>query len=346
MYVIRLYRYISLVIVTTVISLCALSQQNIVDSLLQISSLGKKTTLGKEQYYKINNNTVLVYSKPKPFSFITNLPKDALGMIKSPFERKSLIGDAVVVGSTAILLLSDEAIIKGVENFSKNIHLSDESIYNDVVKIKLGSTDVKILRLPGNLNTALYQMGQGFPGLLVGGGLYVYGKIKKDYRAVSTASQLAESFILMGISTQVIKRITGRQTPYRATVPGGKWQLFPSFSDYQNDTPNFDAFPSGHLATVMSTVTILAENYPEKKYIKPIGYTIIGLVGYSMMNNKVHWASDYPLALALGYVSAKQVVKHNRKRLQSLAHKKFDPELNFTLSRSFGVLTPGIVVKF
>jgi membrane-associated PAP2 superfamily phosphatase len=117
----------------------------------------------------------------------------------------------------------------------------------------------------------LYQLGQGFPSLLVSAGLFTYGKIKKKFRALSTANQLAESFILMGVSTQLIKRITGRQTPIASTKHGGEWNLFPSFKAYQTNTPFFDAFPSGHLATLMSTVTILTENYPKKNGLSLLG---------------------------------------------------------------------------
>ena len=73
-----------------------------------------------------------------------------------------------------------------------------------------------------------------------------------------------------------------------------------------------DAFPSGHLATVMATVTVLADNYPEKKWIKPVGYSVVGLVGTAMVGNGVHWVGDYPLAIGLGYVFGKVAVKMNR----------------------------------
>ncbi|MEN9332103.1 MAG: hypothetical protein RLZZ94_1193, partial [Bacteroidota bacterium] len=163
------------------------------------------------------------------------------------------------------------------------------------------------------LNTVFYTLGQGYPALLLGGGIFYYGIRHHDIRAVSTASQLTESFIAMGIATQVVKRITGRQTPIRSTQPGGKWTPFPPFMDYQKNTPSYDAFPSGHLATVICAVTVLAENYPEKKWIKPVGYTLGALVGFSMLNNGVHWAGDYPLAFGIGYGFGKVVAASSRK---------------------------------
>jgi hypothetical protein len=63
----------------------------------------------------------------------------------------------------------------------------------------------------------------------------------------------------------------------------------------------------------MMTITVLADNYPEYSLIRPIGYTLMGLLGFQMMNNGVHWASDYPLALAIGYGLGKVAVSHGRK---------------------------------
>ncbi|MFM9909227.1 MAG: phosphatase PAP2 family protein [Chitinophagaceae bacterium] len=323
------------------------SQSAIIDSteaIINVTEIVRKKPLEKE--YDIGNGKIFIYQKPKLFSFLTKLPKDAAGIVVASFQKKSIKPLLWIAGTTALLLLNDEAISEGVGQFSKNINLSPEEKYKDVLNIKLGKTNTSLLKAPQNINTALYQLGQGFPSLLIGAGLYTYGKIHKDYRAVSTASQLTEAFILMGVGTQLIKRITGRQSPSEAVDLDGSWHPFPSFKNYQNHTPFYDAFPSGHIATLMSTVTILAENYPEKRWIKPVGYSVMGLVGYSMINNKVHWASDYPLAIALGYLCAKQVVKNNRKVINSSLVSKHKATISYTINYVNGRLMPGAVYKF
>jgi membrane-associated phospholipid phosphatase len=307
--------------------------------------LQKKIVLPNEQSYDAGNGKIFIYTKPKPFSFLTNLPKDFVGIAKAPFKKNAVKPVLLVAVSTALLVLLDQPMIDGVEKFSNNIHLNADENYKDILNIKMGKTDISLFKAPKNINTALYQLGQGFPSLLIGAGLFTYGKIHKDYRALSTANQLAESFIVMGLGTQFIKRITGRQTPVAATQRGGAWHFFPSFKNYQTNTPNYDAFPSGHLATLMSTVTILTENYPKKKWIKPVGYSITGLVGYAMMNNKVHWAGDYPLAIALGYLCAKQVVKHNRKVIDNKV-SKHKGTLSYSFDYANGRIIPGVVYKF
>ena len=300
-----------------------------------------------EQAYDVGNGITFIYKKPRAFSFITNLPKDAGGIVSTTFKRKSIKPLFLVAGTTLVLLLADQPVANNVQQFSKNIHFHAEEEYKNVLDLRLGKTNISLFKAPRNLNTAIYQMGQGFPSLLIGAGLFTYGKIHNDYRALSTANQLAETFILMGVGTQLLKRIAGRQSPGNATDDkGGEWQFLPSFKSYQTNTPNFDAFPSGHLATLMSTVTILAENYPEKRYIKPVGYSLIGLVGLSMINNNVHWISDYPLAIGLGYLCARQVVKRNRKIVHSALSKKNKTELSYTFNYYNGRLIPGIVYKF
>ena len=266
---------------------------------------------GQKYFYK---GQYYLYEKPKLLSFIRPLPRDLKNLVVMPFRKENLVYTGAVILSSAILIHYDQQLLDESQRFARRIHLDPSTDYLGLVKIKLGGKDVNVLRAPKNINTFFYQMGQGTPGVLIGTGLFIYGKITKDYRSQSTAGQLLEAFFVQGIACQVIKRITGRQTPDNATRPGGNWHFFPKFSDFQNNTPLYDAFPSGHLATAMATLTVLAENYPEKKYIKPVGYTLIGLISFAMMNNGVHWAGDYPLAIGIGYLAGKLAVWNHRKK--------------------------------
>lgn len=306
---------------------------------MQVNGMGSDTSA---------SNTTFVYKKPRPFDFLTRLPKDAAGIATAPFHRKAIKPLIYITASTILLMMADESINRGLHNFSADIHWHTEEDYRDVITLKGGKSGISLLKFPKNLNTAFYQIGQGFPSLMIGAGLFVYGKIHHNVRAISTASQLAESFILMGAGTQILKRITGRQSPSEVPVElDATWHFFPSFSQFQSHTPNYDAFPSGHLATLMSTVTVLCENYPEKKWIKPVGYGITGMVGLAMINNNVHWASDYPLAIALGYLCAKQVAKSSRhlvKKNDVVFKKK--TSLSYTCHYIGGKLQPGLLYKF
>jgi hypothetical protein len=70
------------------------------------------------------------------------------------------------------------------------------------------------------------------------------------------------------------------------------------------------------LTTFVGAIKIVSENYPAKKWIKPIGYTIAGLLSLSMINNRVHWASDFPLGFALGNGYGKYITRKNKVKLR------------------------------
>lgn len=131
-----------------------------------------------EMHYQLGNGTTLIYEKPKNFGFIRNLPRDAGGIASAAFKKESVKPWIVIAASTGILLLTDQAIADGVIQFSENINLHPEEKNKNLLNFKLSGKDVSLFRLPANINTALYQIGQGFPSLLIGAGLYTYGKNK------------------------------------------------------------------------------------------------------------------------------------------------------------------------
>src|SRR4051812_48499098 len=92
------------------------------DSLASAKNVGPKT----EMRYNVGNGKTLVYYKPKKFGFITSLPKDAAGIVSTTFSKKSINPLLIIAGSTGLLLLTDQAITDGVEDFSRNIHLSPD----------------------------------------------------------------------------------------------------------------------------------------------------------------------------------------------------------------------------
>lgn len=272
----------------------------------------KRNQINDTVQYLYKSDT-LTFAKPNLFKNLAKVPADLWYIAKSPVQKRNWIGLTAVAAGTAIFIVKDQEIISWVRHSSDDIGLNPQTNYN--ILLKFGTT--KIIKIPKNLNTALYQIGEGGTSMMLAGGLWIYGKIKKDRRAISTANDLAGTFVTMGVTTQIIKRITGRESPFLATQSGGRWTPFPSFAEYQRNTSAYDAFPSGHLSTMMATVTVLSYNYPEKKWIKPVGYTLIGLSAWAMMNTEVHWAGDYPLAIAIGYLSGKVTTwRHRTKNKQ------------------------------
>ena len=255
-----------------------------------------------------------IYGKPRSFAFITNLPSDIVQIPKRSFNKHNIKNLLLVAGTSGALIFADQSIYNGTRKFSDNLHLHPEERNKIIWSLKKGNKETVLLKAPKNLNTAFYNIGQGFTTLLVASGFFIQGKISKNNTSLQTASDLTESFIALGLVTQLLKYSAGRQDPIASNSDGGRWRPFPSINAFQKDKTHYDAFPSGHLSTLMAAVTILANNYPENKLIKPIGYSLLALSGFAMVNNGVHWAGDYPLAIGLGYLTG-NIISSRHKRV-------------------------------
>lgn len=229
-------------------------------------------------------------------------------------KKETLITYSIVAVSTAALIYYDQELLDGAKELGDELNINSEDLTRPFISIG----DIQIFRGPTDLGSAMYFIGDGWLHGSMMAGFLTYGLIKDNNRALQTGSQLAEGLITTGIATQLLKHITGRQSPYRSTEDGGSWDFFPDQIEYHKHVPQYDAFPSGHLATAMMTFTVITENYPEYNYwAKPLGWTLLGLLSYQMMNNGVHWAGDYPLAIAIGYGFGKIAVDNGRTIIAS-----------------------------
>jgi hypothetical protein len=145
----------------------------------------------------------------------------------------------------------------------------------------------------------------------IGGLFALYGGVFGDNLALRTGLQCTEAVISNGIMVQLLKRITGRESPLKASSGSGIWQFFPNVTKYQKNQPQYYSFPSGHLSTAMAAVTVISENYPESNYIKPVGYSLMGILGVGLVAKDMHWFSDFPLACGLGYEFGKIITARN-----------------------------------
>lgn len=147
-----------------------------------------------------------------------------------------------------------------------------------------------------------------------------YGLIADDSKALRTASETVEAFLATGITVQLLKRVTGRESPICATQSHGRWKFFPQLSMYQKHQASYYAYPSGHISTAMATLTILADNYPSQTWIKPVGYTMVGGLGVGLVAKGMHWYSDLPLGIALGYVLGKTAAHPEAPEASDVPH--------------------------
>ncbi|MGC4042028.1 MAG: phosphatase PAP2 family protein [Flavobacterium sp.] len=293
------------------------------------------------QEYRINDQLSYVYQKPKFFEFITRLPHDFKLMGNSFVQKDNLAWFGAAIGGTLALIPIDQQIIDSSRDLGDKIGFESGHTYSGPIKM-----------FPTNINSAIFRLGNGFTALVVGGGLLVYGFSENDYRALHTSSEIIEGLIASGLLVQPLKRITGRECPFIAEEngnTGGNWNFFPSFAAYQQRTPAYDAMPSGHLTTLMTTVMIISENYKEYRWIKPVGFTMMGLMGFEMLQSKVHWASDYPIAIFMGYIIGKNIVKSRiteKKNTELGASKKFAPKFGYTFNSAQNFNLIGVKMAF
>lgn len=276
-------------------------------------SIGKRPF---RQEYDLGRFGTYRYERPRFLAPIRDAPRDFWEYGRYTLHRRSLPGLGITAATTALLLLVDQPLVDGTRQFANYIGLDHSSAQDEVLGKQVGALKLAV-RYPVTLNSTFYWIGEGAPSLLIAGSLWAGGLLGRDHRRLATASQLLENALITGIVAQAIKRSAGRETPRLSTRPGGQWRPFPNPFTYQKHVPMYDAFPSGHFSTLASTFTTLAENYPEKRWIYPVGGVVMGAVGYAMMNTGVHWASDYPLSIALGYSFSRLNARRHRTRLDA-----------------------------
>lgn len=245
------------------------------------------------------------YEEPKlnVFSWLTNIPGDWVAASKTIFSKSSVTPFLWVVGSTAVLMNQD---------------------YELYIPLKKAYQNSKTFYDVSNIG---WDVGKGGSEIALGGGFLLSGIIFGNHKAVRTASQIAEVVLATGVTTQVLKHMTGRESPSVAISPKtGMWRFFLSPKTYSHRVSAHDAFPSGHLATTTATANVIAMNYPDQTWIPYVSYPVIGYVAVSMVATGGHWWSDYPLSIFLGYHMAKAVTRNNpeRQKPEDIKQGQFD----------------------
>jgi hypothetical protein len=234
---------------------------------------------------------VVVHDSQRPsglkwYSMFTNIPGDWMSTGESAFRPEGLQVMGGIALATGVLLLGDH-----------EAYTFSHGVYNRSLDVRFATNQ-------------MLRAGDGKTTLGVAAAFAFYGFVGDDERALRTASGTVEALIASGVAVQVFKRVAGRESPQVVTQGNGKWRPFPGINAYNRNQPRYYAFPSGHITTVMATVTVIGENYPDEKWIRPAGYGIVGLTAVSLVNKGWHWYSDFPLAIALGYTFGKIAAHH------------------------------------
>jgi PAP2 superfamily len=286
--------------------------------------------------YNLGDHGDYLYRMPSRWDWVLRPIPDMGIYAKETFRLKNTGYILGVVAATAVLMHFDQELVDAVQRGGHKIGIEPNTDNTRTV----AHIGIAQLRLPSDPGSIIYFFGDGWTHLGSGATILVWGLAHHDNRAVQTGSQVFEAVLASGGVTQIIKHITGHEDPIQASKSGGRWRFFPDQREYFKRVSKYDAFPSGHLATAMATVTVFAENYPEKHFIRPVGYSMMSLLALQMMNNGVHWASDYPLAIALGYGFGKIAVRRGREEAPKpqgdAAHESLRSRLSPTILTADG----------
>ncbi len=253
------------------------------------------------------DQTIVKLIRPTVYDWITNLPGDWYHWAKQSFTVRQLPLIAGLTAITAITIITDYDSWQAFKKpYDKNKTFHD---INDVTSY-LGDGKVQF----------------GLAGAFLLGGL-----VFNDTRAIRTASQVAEVILASGGVVQLLKHLTGRESPFTATTPTGRWDFFPNQIQYAKHVPHYDAFPSGHIATVLATITVIAENYPHEHWIKYIGYPVVASVAVGLVATSIHWWSDIPLGVVIGYSFGMLVSHPESDQISDSKISGLQPSLNFAV---------------
>lgn len=261
--------------------------------LLAFMNMFPSPGLGKIMAQETNDTTsspaVPSFTQPAPnlrwYTMFTNIPGDWARVGETTIHTGALPAMAGITALTAALLSTD----RQTWTLSRTWYGSNA--------------------ITRRLSDFFVYFGDGRSLFTVSAVFGAYGLSCGDQRALRTGSQLVEVILSGGLAVQLLKHITGRERPSDASVPTGRWRFLPNQMEYMKHVPRYDAFPSGHIESAVATVTVVAENYPEWKWVRPVGYSACVLLAIGLVNNGIHWYSDYPLGISLGYTFG-MIVSH------------------------------------
>ncbi len=221
-------------------------------------------------------------------SLAPNILKDQIGLWTAPLRinYKDLVWFIPAGGALTALLITDNDFSQAL---TSNFHPS--STQDDISK-------------------AFAAVGGYAPVLSLPGGLILTGVITKNDRLRETGTLQYEALASSAIIYLAASRMAGRNKPNNESK--GRGEFFEGGS----------SFPSGHSQTTWALASVAAHQYPEKKWVPILGYTIATVISASRVTQGTHFPSDVFAGALTGYLIGKYVVKHSSQ--YSPKYKKKD----------------------
>jgi membrane-associated phospholipid phosphatase len=213
--------------------------------------------------------------------FVVTGIKDGVAIAASPlsWQKKDWLKFSALAGGVGGLMLLDKEI-KSIFQHNQNNFTS--SVARGVEPI-------------GNIY-----------GLFVFPAMYVTGLAIKNPHVESIGLRGSKAMAISSIICFAGKNLIRRQRPDAATTP---FNYAPPFSKVK-----YSSFPSAHSSIAFTLATAFAMEFPDKKWVAPVAYSIASLTALSRVYNNRHWASDIIVGAALGHFVTKAVYNRGQKK--------------------------------
>jgi membrane-associated phospholipid phosphatase len=166
--------------------------------------------------------------------------------------------------------------------------------------------------------------------VIIGGGLFGYGKIKNDSKIVAAGSAALQAALISTVYISLLKAITGRPNPdsilYSAINQGSSTFRF----GFLNGGIHY-GWPSGHLGVNTAVVASLLYFYKDNTWLKLLGGAYIAYLTFGVIahdGNTMHWASDILTGLLIGYAIGSRVGIWFRDNHNKTGAYNIQPALN------------------
>lgn len=240
-------------------------------------------------------------SRLSALAFAKNMPDSFLVA-----EIKTLRGGQQAFPITHVKkpLLTPVEMVGGGLAITYGLFKSDDEVYEYLRGIRMRSSALS------GVSPVVSIMGLGTFSIALFSGFYAFHFVTGDERSLQAADLGMETFLFSGIATQILKNTFGRERPSMATREGGRWSGPLSYFEHRDNgsksIASYDAFPSGHTATIFAAAASIADSYPEK-WVSYAAYGTATIVGISRIMESAHWPSDVFVGAIIGIGSTKIV---------------------------------------
>jgi hypothetical protein len=148
---------------------------------------------------------------------------------------------------------------------------------------------------------------------LIGGSMYVVGRLAHVPRAADLGLHGTEALVVGAAMAGVLKGVLGRERPYASADTNPRnFKFGRGFKGGE-----FMSFPSGHSTTAFAAAAAVSTEtavwWPKTKWIiGPILYGGATMVGLSRIYHDRHWASDVIMGAAVGTFAGQKTVRFNK----------------------------------